>query len=439
MKFRKFLVIGVVLLVVATAGLTTTGVIALHEVNAQHLRMSRDFAFELIAAEDLEAHAEDLDAARGVLSTRAAMEPWLGVWVQQVRGIIDELRARAKDEITRTELRDIELAVAECERACLDPADQYRPHAAHDRLEAAVRKFIDHDATRFEHSLGRVDDAAFRFEIALVVFTILILASGVALAAVATRKIDQLFSAEQAAAKRAQQEAAARQEVLAIVSHDLRTPLSAIVLGSALLAEILPDSGEPRGPRRQLQVIRNAADRMTDLIDEILDTARIEAGTLTVHPTTCDVGETLDKTVEMFQLRAAARSVTLKREPSPPGVLVRADPTRLLQVLSNLTSNAVKFTPPGGEIKVCAEPKHDHVVFTVEDSGPGIPEEEREHVFDPYWQAAGSDRQRGSLGLGLFICKSLVEAHGGTIWFEPRQGGGARFRFTMPRVGHQPG
>ncbi|HSD90023.1 MAG TPA: HAMP domain-containing sensor histidine kinase [Kofleriaceae bacterium] len=426
------------LLVVATAGLTTTGVIALHEVNAQHLRMSRDLALDLLAADDLQTHGEELAAARVVLLTRGALDPWLALWAQQVRSVLADLRERRRDEISRSQLRDIELALAECERACLDTVDEYRSRAAHDRLGIALRKFIDREVLTFEHALSRVDDAAFRFEVTLVVFTLMILLAGISLAAVATRKIDHLFSAEQAAAKRAQKEAAARQEVLAIVSHDLRTPLSAVVLGSALLAEILPDNGQPRGPRRQLQVIRNAADRMTDLIDEILDTARIEAGTLTVHVTTCDVGEALDKTIEMFQLRAAGRSIALKREPSPPGVQVRADPTRLMQVLSNLTSNAVKFTPPGGEIKLCAEAKHDHVLFTVEDSGPGIPEDEREHLFDPYWQAAGSDRQRGSLGLGLFICKSLVEAHGGTIWVEPRQGGGSRFRFTIPRAVHQP-
>lgn len=433
MKFRRFLLLGVVLLVVATAGLTTTGVIALHEVNAQHLRMSRNLALDLVAAEDLETHAEELAAARTVLLTQGAMDPWLSLWSQQVRGVVSDLRGRPRDPISRSQLREIELALTECERACLDTANQYRSRAAHDRLEESVRKFVDREVTGFEHSLSRVDEAAFRFEVTLVVFTLLILAAGISLALVATRKIDDLFSAEQAAAKRARQEAAARQEVLAIVSHDLRTPLSAIVLGSALLAETLPENDQPRGPRRQLQVIRNAADRMTDLIDEMLDTARIEAGTLTVHMETCDVGETIDKTIEMFQLRAAGKSVALRREPSPPGVQVRADSTRLLQVLSNLTGNAVKFTPPGGEITVRAETTHDHVLFTVEDTGPGIPEDQREHLFDPYWQAAGSE-QRGSLGLGLFICKSLVEAHGGTIWVEPREGGGSRFLFTIPRA-----
>src|SRR5690606_25588570 len=132
----------------------------------------------------------------------------------------------------------------------------------------------------------------------------LVLVLSVGLAAMVLRRLDALFRAEQEATANAKREAVARQEVLAVVSHDLRTPLTTIVMGSTLLAEALPGEDSARGPQRHVKAIRNAAERMTSVIDELLDTARIDAGSIKLHPSRCDVGELLDKAIELFELRS---------------------------------------------------------------------------------------------------------------------------------------
>jgi len=224
-----------------------------------------------------------------------------------------------------------------------------------------------------------------------------------------------------------QQAVHAREEVLAIVSHDLRNPLNAVTLGASLLkmSETLsPDD------REQLDIIDISAKRMSRLIADLLDVTRLEGGKqLPIEPERLDVGALLHETAELFKAQAAAGEVTLQLhcdEHVPP---VHADRHRVLQVLSNLIGNSMKFTPSGGMIMVRAEPRKAYVLFTVADTGPGIPREHQHEIFNPYWQAKRAERL--GAGLGLPIAKGIVEAHGGMIWVESEPGRGTRFHFTL--------
>jgi PAS domain S-box-containing protein len=222
-----------------------------------------------------------------------------------------------------------------------------------------------------------------------------------------------------------------REQVLAIVSHDLKSPLGAIQLAATLLSTKLPESSG-RGIHRNVSTIARSADHMEHLISDLLDIASIQAGRLSVERRNTAAGRLLEEAVASHEGAAAQKEIRLRCECPPPNVLVRADPDRLLQVLANLIGNAVKFCRDGGSVLVSAEPREREVVFSVTDTGPGIPAEELEHLFKPYWSAA-RHAPKGT-GLGLYISRGIVEAHGGRIWAQSTVGVGSTFFFTMPRA-----
>lgn len=225
-----------------------------------------------------------------------------------------------------------------------------------------------------------------------------------------------------------QQAVRARDEVLAIVSHDLRNPLNAITLAASLLQTGEALAGENR---EQLDTIDLSAKRMSRLIEDLLDVARLEVGKqLPIGAESVDVEPLLRETYELFKAQAANSSITLQHHVADNLPPVYADRHRVLQVLSNLIGNAMKFTPPGGVITFRADPKDGHVLFTVSDSGPGIPKENLKDIFNPYWQ--GKRTERLGAGLGLAITRGIVESHGGKIWVESEPGQGTRFYFTLP-------
>lgn len=226
-----------------------------------------------------------------------------------------------------------------------------------------------------------------------------------------------------------QQAVHAREEVLAIVSHDLRNPLNAVTLAASLL-----DTSASLGDddREQVETILVSARRMSRLIEDLLDVTRLEGGKrLPIQPEALEVPALFEEVHELFKPQAAAASVTLQIHIPDPVPAVHADRHRVLQVLSNLIGNSLKFTPPGGVISAGAERRGaGEVLFTVSDTGPGIPREHLGHIFSPYWQAKRAERM--GAGLGLPIAKGIVEAHGGRIWVESEQGTGTRFLFTLP-------
>jgi PAS domain S-box-containing protein len=239
----------------------------------------------------------------------------------------------------------------------------------------------------------------------------------------------RLLEAERDAREKAEAASRMRQDLVAIVSHDLRNPLSAITTSVALLERALPADAAARAPK-YVETIARSAERMGRLISDLLDVASIDAGRLSVEPVTRDVEALLGDAIEMLRPVAAGKSIRLDAEPLARPLSVHADQERVLQVLSNLLGNAVKFTREGGAIGVRAETSDALVRISVVDTGPGISPEQMPHLFDRYWQATKDGRL--GIGLGLSIAKGIVEAHGGRIWAESTPGKGSTFHFTLP-------
>jgi len=227
----------------------------------------------------------------------------------------------------------------------------------------------------------------------------------------------------------AQQATRARDDVLAVVAHDLRNPLNTVTMAVSLMLETTPP--ERVEERRQVEILRRAADRMNRMIQDLLDVKRMESGRLTTDLKPELPATIINDTIDMLRPLAAGSTIGLEaniEEDLPP---VLADAARIQQVLSNLVGNAVKFTPRSGRIAVCAERIDGEVRFAVIDTGPGIPAEQLPHIFGRFWQAKSDHR---GIGLGLAIAKGIVEAHNGRIWVESHVGLGSTFYFTLPTV-----
>ncbi len=242
--------------------------------------------------------------------------------------------------------------------------------------------------------------------------------------------------------EQARQATRARDDVLGIVSHDLRNPLHTIQLSSSFVLELIGSAGvtlpspAPGAPpvslSNQLDIILRASRRANALIEDLLDVTRIDAKRLAVDPVDLDAKSLLDEALlDTTQLAVAAR-IELTHAWEGPPVDVRADRGRVFQVFSNLVGNALKFTPAGGRITVRGQATRGEAVFTVADTGSGIPADSLAHLFDRFWQAQQS--RRAGAGLGLFIAKGIIEAHGGRIWVESVVNKGTTFSFTLPIV-----
>ncbi|MFP2923704.1 PAS domain S-box protein [Pyxidicoccus sp. 3LG] len=229
--------------------------------------------------------------------------------------------------------------------------------------------------------------------------------------------------------EKSEQATRTRDEVLRIVAHDLRTPLNVISLSAGALMKGLPGASTLRKP---VDSIQRSVQRANRLIQDLLDVARMEGGCLTLERARMEVAPLVRDAVELHRALAEARSIELTAsvaEDTPP---VFADRERVLQILSNLMGNSLKFTPEGGRVSVRVEAEGERVRFSVSDTGAGIPEEEQPHLFEPFWQS-GVKRKEGA-GLGLTIVKGLVDAHGGRVEVESRPGVGSCFSFTLPAV-----
>jgi signal transduction histidine kinase len=221
-----------------------------------------------------------------------------------------------------------------------------------------------------------------------------------------------------------------RDEVLGIVSHDLRNPVHTISLASGLLQEILPDDAGQDAVRKHLDIIRRSARQMEHLIRDLLDVASIGAGHLSVEPRPHPAGTLLRTAGDLLRPLAEAAGLEFQSDCPEDTPAVRADADRILQLFSNLVGNAVKFTPAGGRVWVGLEAGDGEVRFHVADTGPGIPPDQLPYVFEQFWQARRAGRH--GAGLGLAISQGIAEAHGGRIWVESREGEGTTFFFTLP-------
>jgi len=223
-----------------------------------------------------------------------------------------------------------------------------------------------------------------------------------------------------------------RDDFLGIASHDLRNLLGGIVMSAGLLSKRASENDEGKQILIETQRIQRYAARMNKLIGDLVDVASIDAGQLAVTPAQGDATRLIAEAVDTFQAAASEKGISLVMESVESSLLAEFDHDRLLQVLANLITNAVKFTPHGGSIRVRGERAGDELRFSISDSGSGIPSHMLEAVFERFWQV-GRDDRRG-VGLGLYISRCVVEAHGGKIWADSNLGEGSTFHFTVPRA-----
>ena len=221
-----------------------------------------------------------------------------------------------------------------------------------------------------------------------------------------------------------------RDDFLGMVTHDLRDLLGGIVISAELLTGIADDNVGEKNILAETQRIQRYAARMNRLIGDLVDVASIDGGKFMVTAVPGDCHALIAEAVDTFQSAASAKDISLQVKHDETSVPVEFDRERLLQVLANLITNSIKFTPRGGQIIICGKREGNEQHFSVIDSGSGIPEEMLESIFERFWQVGKQDRR--GLGLGLYISRCIVEAHGGRIWAESKSGEGTTVHFTLP-------
>jgi len=239
-------------------------------------------------------------------------------------------------------------------------------------------------------------------------------------------KTDQHLQTERA---RSDDAVANRDDFLGMVTHDLRDLLSGIVLSAELIADTATKDDQGKEAQVNAQRIKRSAGRMNRLIGDLVDVASIDAGQLGIKSSMADATAAIREAVETWTPHARAKELRT-RAIAEGRVMAKFDHERVLQILGNLITNAVKFSPAGTLITIGVEPLGKEARFFVKDTGVGIPKDQLEVIFERFWQVGKLDRR--GLGLGLYISKCLVEAHGGKIWVESELGAGSAFYFTVP-------
>ncbi|MBK7861429.1 MAG: HAMP domain-containing histidine kinase [Archangiaceae bacterium] len=401
---------GVVIAATVVTGAVAIG--ALYRTVVEKDEIARDFAEDLARVENLRYRAEQVVATSRAHPDRA----------EQANAAFQASWKAVKAE-SSSELRDLGLVESawrdylEAVRAAVATGDDGEVPQARAALERRLDVLVDDERRDWAAAFARSRASARKAGLEVLVTTGVGLLASLVLASVLRRRLDEQFRRKEDAVR-------ARDEVLAVVSHDLRNPLSTILLVSQLAARQSAD----REAVGKFERIRAAAVRMNRLIDDLIEAARVESGGLTLRTRSCDVTPLINATLRLFEEQAAEKSVKLESE-LPEKAHAVVDPERLGRVLTNLFGNALKFTPPGGRITVRAIPEASFLSVSVSDSGPGMNPEQLPHLFEKHWQAR---REGSGLGLGLYIVKSLVEAHGGSISVESAPGAGATFTFRLP-------
>lgn len=230
--------------------------------------------------------------------------------------------------------------------------------------------------------------------------------------------------------REARQAVEMRDEIHRIVVHDLRNPLSTMGLSVQLMERLVEKEGPPQSLTRELETQKLCIQRMNRLVQDLLDVARLDSGGLTLNRTAVNPIHLVESAISQHRIQAEDRDIELTASLAGSFPEVDVDPRRVEQILANLIGNALKFTPAGGTIELSLQQDSgDEVIFTVADTGPGISEEQLPHLFDRFWQA--EEGSRHGAGLGLAICKGLVDAHGGRIWVESKEKTGTIFYFSL--------
>jgi signal transduction histidine kinase len=431
------------MLVMSLAAVTTLRQSA--AATAEHQRASRSYVDERLRAERLRSEVEQtVSALRGyllsgspeLLDRMRRAEKRLGDLLASLgsqarsadgRQLVESLRAASQRYQTAASVMiDARQLGADSEAVTRIFERELLPRRREldillDRFEVASELRLEARSRQLGVEIsGRFTRAAGTFALGVLV--------SVGLCLVLGRHLTTLYRREQAAITRAEQAAQARQELLAIVAHDLRNPLGAI----ALRATMLRRDGSDEISRNHGAAIERVVSRMEQLLKGLLDAATIEAGQLSLRPAAVDVAGALLEVADTFSGLASSKGVQLVCRPAPDQQMtVQADRERLLQVLANLIGNSIKFTASGDRIELSATPAGNGIRFSVADSGPGISPEHLPWIFERFWKADFTGAK--GTGLGLYIARRIVVAHGGRIWAESRPPSeGTTIHFVIP-------
>jgi signal transduction histidine kinase len=217
---------------------------------------------------------------------------------------------------------------------------------------------------------------------------------------------------------------------ISVISHELKTPV-ALIKGYVGTLRREDATWDREVIKDSLAVIEEEADRLTGLIENLLDASRLQAGGLSISFSDVDLQTLTSRIAQRFQTQSSIHNITVEFPDDFP--IVTGDEARLEQVLSNLLSNAIKYSPQGGEIQITGQLRPAQVIICVTDPGPGIAPEDIPHIFDRFYRSSNVKRTTKGAGLGLYLARAVIEAHGGRIWIDPRPGKGARICFSIPR------
>jgi K+-sensing histidine kinase KdpD len=217
---------------------------------------------------------------------------------------------------------------------------------------------------------------------------------------------------------------------ISVISHELKTPV-ALIKGYVGTLRREDANWDREIVKDSLAVIEEEADRLTGLIENLLDASRLQAGGLSISLSDVALNVVADRIAKRFQTQTSIHKIVVDFPENFP--IVTGDETRLEQVLSNLISNGIKYSPQGGEIRVSGQVRPAQVIVCVSDDGPGVAPEDIPHIFDRFYRSSNAKRTTKGAGLGLYLARAVIEAHGGRIWVDPRPGNGARICFSIPR------
>jgi signal transduction histidine kinase len=424
---------------ITAAAVVTSTVLTAHEAERGDEILAR-FGDDFAHATQIQAAAERMVAAsRGYLLTE---EPALLDRARQAESQLDDaLLAMDRTEALPSEQRllsqvrlsaaryrgrldeILETTSAAEDRASLGKTLRERLGPARESLADAIESLVAHKqrlAQEAHRAAARIRTQTSRVTMAMGALALVL---SVLLAWRFTRGLTHIHQREQESSRRATEALRAKEELLGIVAHDLRSPLGAILLRATGIAR----QTEAETVRASAAAIQTTCKRMADLIASLLDAANVEAGRLSVTKVRCEVSPLFSDLLETFGPAASAKTIRLEQGTTSSDLAVDGDRERLLQVLSNLVGNALSFTEEGGAIAVSASGGGGVVRFQVRDTGPGIPGEHLPRVFERYWKAGSP-----GAGLGLYIARGIVAAHGGRIWVENNLDRGATFTFEIP-------
>jgi PAS domain S-box-containing protein len=217
---------------------------------------------------------------------------------------------------------------------------------------------------------------------------------------------------------------------ISVISHELKTPV-ALIKGYVGTLRREDANWDREIVKDSLAVIEDEADRLTGLIENLLDASRLQAGGLSLNLSDVALDAVADTIAKRFQIQSSIHKISVDFPANFP--IITGDETRLEQVLANLISNGIKYSPQGGKIVINGQVRPSHVIICVSDTGPGVAPEDIPHIFDRFYRSSNAKRTTKGAGLGLYLARAVIEAHGGRIWVDPQPGNGARICFSIPR------